>query len=206
MAFLDNLNWRYATKKYNGEKVSEADLDKIVEAIRLAPSAAGTQPYHVVVASGEMKDKLIENSGQVAKLGASHLCIFCTRTDYPARAEKQIEIAAALEHVSVESLDGLKKTVWRTFEGKEPEKFQAWAARQTYIALGFALAAAAELKIDASPMEGFKPAEFHSILNLPEYMHPVVIMAVGYRDPEDPAQPSHRAKVRFPKDDLFTFH
>ncbi len=28
-----------------------------------------------------------------------------------------------------------------------------WAARQTYIALGFGIAAAAELQIDASPME-----------------------------------------------------
>ncbi len=205
MGFLDNLNWRYATKKYSGQKVSDTDLDKIVEAIRLAPSSSGTQPYHIVVASGEMKDKLITNSGQTAKLGASHLFIFCTRTDYPARGEKQIEITAVLQNVPVESLDGLKKTVWKTFEGKDPEKFEAWAARQAYIALGFGLAACAEMKIDASPMEGFKPSEFHSILNLPDYMHPVVIMAVGYRDPADPAQPSVRAKMRFPKDDLFTF-
>ncbi len=54
-------------------------------------------------------------------------------------------------------------------------------------------------------MDGFKPEEFHKILSLPEFMMPVAIMALGYRDPNDSAQPSHRAKARFPKDDLFTF-
>ncbi len=205
MGFLDSLGWRYATKKYSGQRVSDVDLAKIVEAIRLAPSSAGTQPYHVFVAAGEMKDRLIEQSGQKAKLGASHLFVFCTRADFPERGEKQIEIAAALQNVTVESLSGLRKTVWATFDGVEPEKFKAWAARQAYIALGFGLAACAELRIDASPMEGFNPDEFASILALPEYMKPVALMAVGYRDPEDPAQPQKRAKVRFPKDDLFTF-
>ena len=82
---------------------------------------------------------------------------------------------------------------------------QAWAARQAYIALGFGLAACAELKIDASPMEGFKPDEFKKILELPDHIDPVVIMALGYRDMEDHASPQHRAKVRFSKDDLFEF-
>jgi nitroreductase/dihydropteridine reductase len=205
MSFLNNLNWRYATKQYSGQKVADADLEKIVEAIRFAPSSSGTQPYHVIVASGEMKDALITSSGQVAKLAASHLFVFCTRTDFPTRGEKQIAITAETQGVDPESLGGLKKTVWSTFEGKDPEQFRAWAARQTCIALGFGLAACAELKIDASPMEGFKPEEFHSILKLPDYIQPVALMGIGYRDPEDPAQPSRRTKMRFPKDDLFTF-
>ena len=204
MGFIENLDWRYATKKYDGEKVSDENLAKIVEAIHMSPSAIGAQPYHVVVASGEMKDKLIENSGQKDKLGASHLFVFCARTDYPARAEKQIAITAEVQGVSVESLAGLAASVARGTT-KEPAALREWAARQAYLALGFALAAAAELKIDASPMEGFKPDEFKSILALPEYMTPVVIMAIGYRDPQDPARPEARAKMRFPKEDLFTF-
>jgi len=204
MSFLNNLNWRYATKKYDGRLVSDTDLGKIVEAIRLAPSSAGIQPYHIVVTSGEMKNKLIESSGQKDKLGASHLFVFCTRTDYPARADKQIAVTAEIQGVSVESLAGLRATVDRSTI-KPQEVLRPWAARQAYLALGFGLAACAELKIDASPMEGFKPSEFHTILDLPEYIQPVVIMAIGYRDPEDPAQPSKRAKMRFPKDDLFDF-
>jgi nitroreductase/dihydropteridine reductase len=91
------------------------------------------------------------------------------------------------------------------YNGKTPEQIQAWAGRQAYIALGFGLAAAAELQIDACPMEGFNPSEFHALLGLPEFIQPVAIMALGYRDPEDENQPTSRPKVRFPKDDLFTF-
>lgn len=202
MSFLENLNWRYATKKFNGTPVSADDLDKIVEAIRLAPSSSGTQPYHIIVASGEMKDKLIASSKQVDKLGASHLFVFCTRTDYPARAAKQIEITAEVQGTTVEALSGFAAVIARATT-QEPEKLKAWAARQAYIALGFGVAACAELKIDACPMEGFSPAEFHSLLGLPEYIQPVVIMAVGYRDPEDKTQPPLRTKMRFPKNDLF---
>ncbi len=205
MSFINNLNWRYATKQFNGNIVGDVQLDTILEAIRLAPSATGMQPYHIVVAHGAMKDKLIESSGQVAKMGASHLLVFCSRTDYPARGEQQIANTAQIQGVTTESLEGLKKMVWMSFESKTPEKLIAWAERQVYIALGFALAACAELEIDAAPMEGFKPDAFQEILGLPASIHPVVIMAIGHRDPEDSAQPSKRAKVRFPKDDLFSF-
>jgi len=201
---LEDLTWRYATKKFSGDPVSPDHIDMIVRAIRLAPSSSGAQPYHIIVASGEMKDKLILSSGQKDKLGCSHLFVFCSRTDYPARAAKQIEITAEIEGKSVADLAGLAAAVARNTTKNTPEELEEWAARQTYIALGLGLAMCAELRIDACPMEGFKPAEFSSILELPEYMHPVVIMAVGHRDPGDPAQPSMRKKVRFPKEDLFS--
>ncbi len=206
MSFLGNLEWRYATKKYNGTEISAESLGAICDAIRLAPSSAGTQPYHVVVASGALKDALITSSGQVDKLGASHLFVFCARTDYPARADEQVAINAALQNKKPEELEGLAKTVNATWKKHIDEgDLSHWAAKQAYIALGFALAACTELKIDASPMEGFKPDEFKKILELPDYMLPCVIMAVGYRDPNDSAQPSMRPKMRFPKDDLFDF-
>lgn len=204
MEFIDKLNWRYATKKFNGQIVSKEDLDTLLDAIRLSPSSAGTQPYHIVVASGEMKDKLVQSSGQVDKLGASHMLVFCSRTDYPARAEKQVQIAAEAQGKTPDELSGLAATVARSTT-KPPEVLREWAARQAYIALGVAVSACAVMQIDACPMEGFKPEEFKSILGLPEYMNPVVIMALGYRDPEDHTQPGVRAKVRFPKDDLFEF-
>lgn len=202
MDLQEALTWRYATKKFNGDIVSPDYIDMIMTNIQLAPSSNGTQPYHIIVASGEMKDKLIQSSGQVDKLGCSHVFVFCARTDYPARAEMQVALAAEAEGVAPETLTGYAASIART-TNREPAALTDWAARQAYIALGFGVVACAELKIDACPMEGFKPAEFASILKLPEYMHPVVIMAVGYRDPADSAQPSMRKKVRFPKDDLF---
>ncbi len=204
MSFLKNLTWRYATKKYNGSPVSDESLHSILNAIRFAPSANGAQPYHIIVAHGALKDRLIESSGQTDKLGASHLLVFCTRTDYPYRAEELLRITAEVQNVPLESLSGYKTSLWRAID-KPQDMLRAWAGRQTYIALGFALAAAAELSVDASPMEGFKPDEFKRILTLPEYLDPVVIMALGYRDPSDTSQPQFRKKVRFPESDLFEF-
>lgn len=92
--------------------------------------------------------------------------------------------------------------------GKEAEKFAKqmgpeWSAKQAYIALGFALAACAELKIDSCPMEAFDPATFKKILNLPDNLEPKVLLAVGHRSPKD----THirLSKIRFKKQDLFDF-
>ena len=152
-----------------------------------------------------MKDKLIEATGQVDKKGCSHLFVLCSRTDYPARGVKQIENTAQIQGTTVEALAGFAKMVENISSGKTLEQLKAWADRQVYIALGFAVAACAELQIDTCPMEGFSPEKFHEILALPDYIQPVVIMAVGYRDPSDATQPPARAKVRFSKDDLFEF-
>jgi hypothetical protein len=84
-------------------------------------------------------------------------------------------------------------------------KLLEWAGKQAYLALGFGIAAAAELGIDSGPMEGFDKDGFKEVLGLPEYMYPEVLMAVGFRDKEDQNQPEFRKKVRFPKDTLFDF-
>lgn len=203
MPFLDNLNWRYATKKFSGDIISPGDFKSIQNAIRMAPSATGAQPYHVVIVENkELKDRLITSTKQLDKLTCSHLFVFCARMDYPHRADEQIRIVGEALGKTPEELAGFRASIDKA-TNRTPEDLYNWAARQAYIALGFALAACAELRIDCCPMEGFSPEEFHSILELPDYIRPVVIMAVGHRDPNDPAQPSLRPKVRFPKEDLF---
>ena len=204
MPFLDNLNWRYATKKFSGDVVSPGDLLSILNAIRMAPSSAGTQPYHIVVVENpELKNQLITSTKQLDKMVCSHLLVFCSRTDFPQRGLDEVKVAAAAEGKSIEELSGLAASLDRIATSKSPADLEQWAARQAYIALGFALAACAELHIDSCAMEGFNPAEFHSILGLPDFIKPVVIMPIGHRDPNDQTQPSLRPKVRFPKEDLF---
>lgn len=204
MSFLENLNKRYAIKKYSGTIVQEEALEKILEAIRMAPSSNGTQPYHIVITSGEMKNRLIESSGQVLKIDASHLLVFCTRIDYKDRIEKQISINAELQGKKIEELSLFQKSVEASWYAHvEAGDVKAWAGRQAYIALGFALAACAELGVDSSPMEGFKPDEFKKILGLPDYIDPVAILALGYRDPDH--EYLKKPKMRFPPSDLFEF-
>lgn len=203
MSFLSNLNWRYATKKYDSTKaVSNENLEKILTAIQMAPSSGGSQPYHIIVAEGELKDKLFDDNKQVDKKGATYLLIFCARNDFPARGEEFVDIVSDIRGIPRPELEGLRKTVLRPAELEDEERMN-WSAKQTYIALGFALAACAELGIDSSPMEGFDPVSFHKTLDLAEYMMPVVLLAIGYRDVNDRFTPENAPKARFPKTDLF---
>lgn len=203
MSFLSNLNWRYATKKYDDTKsVSREDLDKVLTAIQYAPSSGGSQPYHIIVSSGELKDKLFDANGQVDKKGSTYLLVFCARNDFPERGEAFVDVVSEIRGIPRADLEGLRQILIGPAKMPPDERMQ-WAYRQTYIALGFALAAAAELQIDSSPMEGFDPKQFHEMLALPDHVMPVALLALGYRSPDDRFSPEKAAKARFSKEDLF---
>jgi nitroreductase len=201
--FLSGLQWRNATKAFDPQKkVSEDDLQKILEAIRYAPTSYGLQPFHVFVISDmSVRQKIAPvawNQSQITE--ASHLLVFCSRSDVaPDRIEDYIEEATGGDEKKKEALKGYADMMRGSFQGKSSEQQKIWADRQTYIALGFGLAAAAELRIDSCPMEGFSPPEVDKVLALPEHLHSVAFMTIGYRrsDPDHP-------KVRFPEEELFT--
>jgi nitroreductase/dihydropteridine reductase len=207
MGFLDKLNWRYAVKKFNGEKITTENLEKILEAIRMAPSASGLQPYHILVIEDQaLREKLFEHAkGNPKILNCSHLFIFCSRVDFPKRVEDFITEVKQTRNQTDEDVALYHESLLKGVGAKSPEELRVWAGKQTYLALGFGLAAAAELTIDAGPMEGFKKEEFKKVLELPEYMNPEALMAVGYRDPSDENQPTLRKKVRFTSEELFEF-
>jgi nitroreductase len=76
-----------------------------------------------------------------------------------------------------------------------------WAAHQAYIALGNLLTSAALLGVDACPMEGFVPAEFDKILDLPAQGYAAVVCcALGYRSADD--KYAKIPKVRLPAAEL----
>ncbi len=200
MSFLSNLNWRYATKKYDATKsVSRDDLDKVLTAIQMAPSALGLQPFHVLVVTGEKKDQLI----QTGKENATYLLVFCARSDLKEHTEKYMNNVMTTRGVTREDIAGFQAMVEGHNEKQTPENAFAWSARQAYIALGFALAAATELQIDSSPMEGFDAQKYTDVLELPAHMRPVVLLALGYRAEDDSFDPSRMKKVRAPKEELF---
>ncbi len=201
--FIENLQWRFATKSFDPErKISEQDLEAILNAIRFAPSSAGMQPFQVIIVTNpELRAKISEVSyGQSQVTQASHLLVFCARNDHPARAERMLELLSEGDEVKRAELKGLEGILvgsYTPFMG-DPEKAFAWGARQAYIALGFGLAAAAELQIDSCPMEGFDPMVVHKVLGLPENIRPLAFLTLGYRA----AGPS-RPKFRYPEDEIF---
>jgi len=188
MSYLQALNWRYAAKRMTGRKVPDEVLKNILEASRLAPTSMGLQPFDVIVIEDqELREQLspaIYNQPQVKE--SSALIVFAAWTNITEdQINDYMENIAATRKVPLESLSGFKNMLSDSVKGKSPEQIFQWNARQSYIALGYATAAAALEKVDSTPMEGFNAAEVNRILGLEEKgLSAVSILAVGYRDTE----------------------
>ncbi|MDP8996083.1 MAG: nitroreductase family protein [Pseudomonadota bacterium] len=207
MSVLANLNWRYATKKYDmAAKLAPEKLDQILEAIRMAPTSSGYQPFDVMVISNpEIRAKLQKASSNAQVSEASHLLVFAAWTSFsPARVNRFFDLIVEARGARESTEQRRKKMLEAQAAGNAEEFFQS-AAQQAFIGLGFALAAAAELQIDSSPMGGFDAKAFDEILGLSEKgLRSVVIMGLGYRAAEGDWLVGLK-KVRRPKDEMFHF-
>lgn len=200
------LNWRYATKRMTGEKVPQEKLDRILEAIRLSASSTGLQPYTILILEDkELRKKLqplAYNQPQIVE--ASHLLIFAAWSNITIEQVKEfISDIAETRGVTVDSLKAYQAMIENLITNKTAKENSAWAEKQTYIALGTALVAAAVEGVDATPMEGFNPQAFDELLQLPEKgLRSVSLLALGYRDAKNDYL-ANAKKVRRPKEKLF---
>ncbi len=199
MSFLSNLEWRYAAKKFDTtKKVSDEDMGKILEAIRLTPTSFGMQPYHFyIVTNQEKKDAIQAASWHQPQVGScSHLIVMCARNDLMAVKDEYFDAMSGGKEEVRTSLSGFEQMVTGFIPNASPE----WAKKQVYIAQGFALAACAELQIDSCPMEGFDAAAVAKILEVPSNLDVAVMIPVGYRAVDEHPRP----KFRFAKEKVFT--
>ena len=206
MELIDNLKWRYATKQFDpSRKVSTADLEKIQEAVRLSASSYGLQLYKVLVISDpKLKRRLREVSfGQSQITDASHLFVFCNFQVVDDRhVDEYFKLKSEIENQPATSYEGYQNFIKNDFRSRTEIEKVYYTAKQCYLALGNLLAACAELKIDACPMEGFEVNQYNEILGLAERgLNAAVIATVGYRSKDDPQQ--YKPKVRKPKEKLF---
>lgn len=186
MTLIDKLNWRYATKKYDASKKVAADkVERILEAIRLAPTSSGLQPFEVLLVSNPEKRAQMQavawNQAQVTE--ASHLLVFAAWDNITeARIDMMFDLTNEQRGFINEGWEAYRKQLKGIVAARgDKANFDA-AARQAYIALGVALVAAAEEQVDATPMEGFDPAAVDEILGLKERgLRSVVILPLGYR-------------------------
>ncbi len=202
---LDQLKWRYATKKFDPTRKIDPHLwAKLEQAAVDAPSSFGLQPWQfVVVTDPEVRKKLHAVSySQPQILAASHLIVFAARNPpLPADVEAFVARTAHLRGATVESLTGMQDAMLGALARMDAAQAHRWAARQCYIALGVFLSAAAMIGVDACPMEGFQPEKYDEILGLKEKrLASVVIATAGYRLPDD--KYAHAAKSRFDVNDV----
>ena len=203
---IEDLNWRYATKKFDAtKKISDNELDIIKESLRLTPSSYGLQPLKFLIVNDKtIRQELVAASyGQMQVADASHLIVICAVTsiqdnDVDAYVENVIETRNA----DIERVNRYGSFMKKTFaEFTEDEKL-IWSSKQAYIVLGQLLHTCANLRIDATPMEGFITERYSEILNLSDKnLTPVLVCPIGYRHEDDSIQ--HENKVRKSIDELF---
>ncbi len=206
MSLIENLKWRYATKKFDPtKKVNPEHLEQIKEAVQLSATSFGLQLYKVlIIEDAELKAKLQPASwGQTQIVDASHLFVFCHFTEVkPHHIDDFISLKSAVQGMDITELKGYGDFVKSKMSGFSPEQQAQWTAKQTYIALGNLLAACGELHIDSCPMEGFDADEYNEILDLEKQgLSASVLAAVGYRSDEDPTKDA--PKVRKAQEQIF---
>lgn len=205
MKLIDALNWRYATKKMNGQKVAPEKVEAILEATRLSASSMGLQPYTIVVVENEeLKKQLLPaayNQSQV--VDGSHLLVFAAWTNVTEEhVDEYLADIVATRGVTLDDLADFRAALMRIVNSRTREEKHEWAARQAYIAFGTAITAAAVEQVDATPMEGFNPKAVDEILGLrAQGLRSVTILALGYRDSEKDYMVNLK-KVRRAKDKL----
>lgn len=203
---LDALAWRYATKVFDtNQKLDEEQLNLLLEAVQLAPSSYGLQPYQVLIVENQkIKEQLKAAAyGQSQLTDASHIFIFAIAKNFTeAHVDEFVENIVKTRNIEKAAIKGYIDVMKNTVNSRTPEELAIWNARQAYIALGVLLETAALHEIDACPMEGFDHLKFDEILGLADRnLTSVVIAPVGFRSSEDVYQ--FYQKVRKSKEDLF---
>ncbi|MBO9633095.1 MAG: NAD(P)H-dependent oxidoreductase [Chitinophagaceae bacterium] len=206
MAILENLKWRYATKKYDpAKKISKQDIDTIVEAARLAPTSSGLQQFRVfVISDQDLKNKIVPiANGQQIVADSSHLLVFAAWDKYTAeRIDSIYDLTTDERSLPRGRFSTYTDKLKNLYLTQTAEQNFVHTSRQAYIGFSMAIAAAAELKIDSTPMEGFNTEALDELLGLKEKgLKSVLMLPLGYRDAEGDWLHSMK-KVRNPKEEF----
>lgn len=189
MSFINAMQERYTTKKYNAsKKIDSKHIDELKEILRLSPSSINSQPWKFTFVSDEAtKEKLSKVSWiNTEKVTDSDTVVVFSRINDLAAFEKQIE-----EELPQGAVDYYKEYLKPLPE----QEIKAWFDKQVYLSLGVLLSACAVMNIDATPMEGIEPENYDKIIDNKGYAT-LVAVAIGYRDEDDFNQPSKKPKSR----------
>lgn len=198
---IDDLNWRYATKKYNPAKIiADKDLEVVLESLRLVPSSYGMQPLSYLLINDknlrEQLKPLAYNQSQITD--ASHLIVLCSfRKITPTVIKNHLELMSEVRNEPLTNYEKFGENIQKTFANLSETATSEWTIRQAYIALGQIMHTCANLRIDATPMEGFDKTAFDKLLDLEtQNLQSVLLCPIGYRADDDFLQ--QLKKVRKP--------
>ncbi len=202
---IDSLNWRYATKVFDKtKKISNEDLDEIIESFRLTSSSFWLQPWKLlVIKNQDIKNSLVPHSWKQSQISdCSDLLVLCCNTkvweDY---VEKFTQIVAKTIEIDIKNLEWYKKMMLWFISNSWEEWVKTWSNNQVYIALWNLLTVLAIKKIDSCAIWWFDSKKYDEVLNLSEkWFSSVVVLPIGYRSEED--KYSKLKKVRFNREEV----
>lgn len=205
MSIKHKLEWRFATKKFDSEKiVPEEQITELLEVTNLSASALGLQPYKfIVIHNRDIIEKLAEHSfNGIDVADASHLVVFASKTEVSAEyIDNYVDRTEEIRKLESGTLKAVRDLTHKLMESKSPEDIFIWSQKQAYVALGTLMVAAADLKVDMCPMEVINSEKYNEILGLDEQnLHACVVGVLGYRKHDDSSQ--HDIKSRKPLDEI----
>ncbi|MCQ4141049.1 nitroreductase family protein [Chryseobacterium sp. EO14] len=207
MELIEKLNWRYAAKAMNGQKVPQEKVDRIVEAARLAPTSSGLQPFEIIVITNqEVKEQIKPHAWNQPQItDCSHLLVFAAWDTYTEeRINAIFDLTNEVRGFKNEGWENYRQMLLNTYPQRSAEENFTHAAKQAYIGFGAAIIAAAFEEVDSTPMEGFIPEEVDKVLNLQEKgLKSVLLLPIGYRDASNDWL-VNLTKVRKPKEEFIT--
>jgi nitroreductase len=206
---LQQLHWRYATKKFDTtKKIPQEIWQSLEQSLVLSPSSFGVQPWKfIVVTDPQIRQQLVEHTwGQTQVIDASHLVVLAIKKDVNADdVDRYLRSMSEIRQVPIEGLQGLGDTIKGYLSNPPyPIDLNVWSARQVYIALGQFMTSAAMLGIDTCPMEGFNPAKYDEVLGLTKQGYSAVVLCpAGYRAEDD--KYAAMPKVRYSTSDVVQY-
>lgn len=206
MSLIEDLQWRHAAKAYDStKKVSAEDLDKILESARLAPTSSGLQPFRVIVVENQdLKVQMMQGAlNPEVMRDCSHVLVFAAWDRYSdEKIDKVYDYHTDVRELPRGRFSSYTDQIKMIYGAQTPKEHFEHTAKQTYIALGLAMAQAAELRIDSTPAEGFSTGVVDEILSLKEIgLKSVTLLYLGYRDTENDWL-STMKKVRIPMEEF----
>lgn len=203
---IQQLHWRYATQRFDpARKIPEADWHALEQALVLAPSSIGLQPWKFIVVTDPAVKVSLRAAAwrQPQPEECSHFVVLAVRKELDAgHVARHIDRIVDVRGVARETLDKFQSMTLRNLDKARAEgRLDTWQTHQVYIALGQFMACAAMVGIDTCPMEGIDPGKFDEILGLTGSAYATVVAcAAGYRSAED--KYATVKKVRFLPEDV----
>ena len=203
--FTRAMDFRHACKVFDENKtIPDEQMHYILEAGQKSPSSFGMEGWKFLVITNEaLKAKLRPHCwDQVQVTSCSHLVIVLAAIDNVKVESGEVEKRFRRREMPQESLDFYMDIYAKHLEGtlNTDENIYHWTSKQSYIALGNMMTAAAYIGIDSCPIEGYDKERVEETLGLDTTQWQLsVVVPFGYRLNEQPSQ------LRLPFEDVVEF-